>query len=65
MRGYDALSRLTSIATPDNTIGYTYDAAGNRITAVDGAQGLDLSSCIPMSTVMAQKAEAGPNGFRR
>jgi RHS repeat-associated protein len=31
-RGYDALDRLTSEATPQNSIGYTYDNAGRRLT---------------------------------
>lgn len=41
--GYDALSRLTTAATPYNSTALQYDAAGNRIGRTDNGVGVTLT----------------------
>jgi len=42
-RTYDDLSRLTQIATPDNTITIGYDAVGNSLSVVDNDSSVGFS----------------------
>ena len=56
---YDALTRLSQIVTPDDTIVYTYDGVGNLLTGEDSDSGLAFTYDALNRLATAQTLDMG------
>ena len=62
--GYDALNRLTSASGPWGEMGFTYDAAGNRLTKTAGGMGETYSYLPGTNRLSGVYGEGGTDYYQ-